>query len=406
MRAPWLIIWIALFVTVTISIPVKAEEKQTCSEILLKKVPTNKRDWRIFLLHKKSALYREADTSCNGILEDGELNKHIGRQEQLISSELFHVGRRLAGGKTFSMNKKGELVPSLISSDEPTKPDKECGSGFLLRDGWEDIGLFGCPKEAKEASGASFGFGSDDVLDNESWSAKGVVGYALKKKLVSPRGTQPYVTGYAFGPAIKFQRLTNSAVSQKSKETDVLSFTGTGEIAIARLLGGTQYFRARGAFNTDFEGDPKSWSATAEWQPYTNSDRFALSSPHGLGPLRWRVDPILRFQYTEEVDESNQPLFDDHDYAIRLGPVLGLTVQPAADEVHVPLWLQSASLLVTYEWLTDFASDNEYDLFTANLNFPIDEAGHFGIKLSYQNGEVEETGKQIDQTQIGLSAKW
>lgn len=372
--------------------------------------PATDPEWRVFLLHQSSELYRAADTECRGELRQADVQAYLAGIDTKVSTAMDRLRSRQAVGKTVKVKKDGTTIPSLLASNKPDEP--KCAQSFwLVRESYEDITIFGCPKTAKQATGASFGFSSDQVLNNDSWSAKGVVSRVFRQFIDPPQDPfAPYFSAFAFAPSVKFNRLTNSNETQKSKEVDVLSFSATGEFAFGNVLWGTQYLRARAAYNTGFESETDSWSATAEWQPLHNRKPGeaspSISAPNTLGPLVWQIDPILRLQYSEQVAGSTSPIFDENDYALRLGPVAVLTIRPKADELYVPEKLQDAIFALSYQWLTDLASNNEYDLFGASLTLPLDQAGHFGLKVSYQKGEVEETGQEIDQTQVGLSAKW
>jgi hypothetical protein len=204
---------------------------------------------------------------------------------------------------------------------------------------------------------------------------------------------------------MSFNRSTNSLQTLKSKEVNVLSFGETGEVALAQILGGTQYLRSRTQYNTDFDGIAKSWSTAVEWQPVSND--LGLSAPRALGRyLVWEVDPIVRTIYSNRLNSSPDPIFAARNEALRIGPVVALTVAPIQNDAVVPHWLQAASFSASYEYLNDVYSRRNYRLFNTALNLPLDAEGHLALQVAYQYGNIEETGGRVNLTTVGLSAKW
>ncbi|ESZ26587.1 hypothetical protein X733_29410 [Mesorhizobium sp. L2C067A000] len=369
--------------------------------------PGSSLEWRVFLLHKNSPVFQNYDADCDGELSAGEVAKYAGDEEAKVASALHSVERHAAEGHPVHVSPDGETVPVVIGKNDPEKDPCAPGWRFLLRDSFEDVSIFTCPKVAKDAKGAQFDWSRDKVSDNDVWSAKGVVALGYSVALDPPSDPfAPYVVGYAFAPSLSFNRVVNTLVSQKSKNIDVLSMAATGELALGNTLGGTQYLRLRPALNTTFDGDPRSWSATAEWQPYWITDGVSISVPNGLGPFTWELDPIARLIYSEKLGDVTSPIFQDDDHSLRLGGVLALTIKPKQNDELVPKWLQPASFFTTYEWLEDLQSGRDYSLLSAGLNFALDEEGHTALKLSYSHGDIEETGQFQDQAKIGLAAKW
>ena len=365
-------------------------------------------------MHQAYDVYRKADTNCDGHLSPSEVKAFENSppvQDMLQLGESY-INRTVASGQTIQLDKNGDPLWPIVSSTEPSQPASPTGWYFLLRDSPEDISIFGRPKDFKSASGAQFAYSWDGVADNTSWSAKGIATlvYNWQNSTGPATAGAPYVAGFAVAPWVNFNRVTESAVALASKRVDVLSLGGTGEIALANTLGtGTQYLRAKPAYNTDFEGRPHSWSQTLEWQPLWQpaGPGVAISAPNPLGTyLTWEIDPILRFEYFEAAGKSTDPIFANGKTVSRVGPVLALTIAPLQNDLIVPHWLQTASFNASYQWFTDINGKRNYHLLNTSVNLPVDPQGHFGLKISYQNGQVEQTAQPIQQVMAGLSAKW
>ncbi|CDX51572.1 exported hypothetical protein [Mesorhizobium plurifarium] len=369
--------------------------------------PADQSEWHVFLLHKNSPVFQNYDVDCDGKLSADEVATYTGDEDAKVASALHSVERHAAEGHPIRVTPDGETVPVVIGKNDPEKDPCAPGWRYLLRDSFEDVSIFTCPKAAKDAKGAQFDWSRDKVSDNDVWSAKGVAALGYSVALDPPSDPfAPYVVGYAFAPSLSFNRVVNTLASQKSKNVDVLSFAATSELALGNVFGGTQYVRFRPALNTTFNGDPRSWSATAEWQPYWITDGISVSVPNGLGPFTWELDPIARLIYSEKLGDVSSPIFQDDDSSLRVGGVLALTVKPKQNDLLVPKWLQPASFFTTYEWLEDVDSGRDYSLLSLGLNFNLDEDGHTALKLNYSRGDIEETGQFVNQAKIGLAAKW
>jgi hypothetical protein len=358
----------------------------------------------VYQLHQLYEVYRKFDIDCDGKLGPSEIKAFEASQAEARDSWKRYGKLVQDTNGTIALDENGDTKSPLFASTEPTKGPLT-GWVWLLRDSFEGIRAFSAVKEVKEASGAQFGFAQDDVANNRSRSAKGVAALAYRwYEMDVPRGDDPYVSAVAFAPSISFNRVTSS--SAKVKQVDVLGFGATGEVAVNRLLDSMHLLRLRGALNTSFEGDSKSWSATFEWQPI--SDKFGLGTPHRLTDMfTWEIAPLLRTQYTEKLgDNVTDPLFLEREQVLRAGPVVALTIAVEKGDPDVPKWYEGISLNASYQNLFDLDTGSDYPLSTVSLNFPIDREGHFGVKIAYTDGRVEETGQRIDQTTIGLSAKW
>jgi hypothetical protein len=362
---------------------------------------------RAYVMHEQFEIYRKADLDCDGHLTPKEIaafeaDPKLDLQIQLTQT---YVKSETSAGRKVPLDKNGEPpLPIVAASIEQSPPGCPTGWNFLLRSSAEDIGAFSCPKDFKSATGAQFGFTSDGIAGNQSFTAKGVA--ALAYTWQNPVGEAvPYVSGYALSPWMSFNRSTNSLQTLKSKQVNVLSFGGTGEVALDQILNSAHYLRSRTQYNTDFDGIAKSWSTTAEWQPVSNE--LGLSAPRGLGPyLVWEVDPIVRTIYSSRMNGSLDPIFATRNEALRVGPVIALTIAPVQNDAVVPHWMQTASFSASYEYLNDIYSHRNYRLFNTALNLPLDSAGHLALQVAYQYGNIEETGGKVNLTTVGLAAKW
>ena len=104
--------------------------------------------------------------------------------------------------------------------------------------------------------------------------------------------------------------------------------------------------------------------------------------------MTYEVDPILRYQYLAGLDSTVLPLFITRRHISRMGSVVALSIVPEQGETSpVPEWLQRVNFNLRYSWLKD-------------------TTGHFAVKISYETGQVGETGQDVRATKVGLAAKF
>ena len=365
-------------------------------------------EFRTAQLHQASEQYKFFDTNCDGRIQDSEQVAYEAWLGEKIRLPMHDYDRRKQAGVAVAVH-----VPAAVAASAP----KAWSTTFLLRDSFEDVSAFSKPKDVKLASGAQLTWSEDGIGDNIVWSAKGVAALPIIWRNYHPPvyrgGVDPYLVAFSLVPAVNFQRVTNSSAAQKSKDVDALNFTGGVELAVGDLFGPytTHYFRVRGGDLTKFQGENQYWSVTGEWQPITNfASTINIGSPNPLGwlPATYQIDTILRTQYLQnEAETISLPLFALKDEISRGGVVLGLSVAPQqGGDSPVPPWLQRLNFTASYSRLWDYNTNLDYEHYTAALGYALNEAGNVGLKLSYEGGEIEDTGQKVELTKVGLTAKY
>lgn len=367
------------------------------------------KEFEAYRMHTEVDDYKYFDKNCDGEIDASEranINAYLKRT--------VRDGAR-AEYQRYIANKEVVVIPP----DKPIPSEKSnrgWHSDLIVRDSFEDITIFSGPSDYKKASGATFSYAQDDKNQNSTWSAKGVVAYPFSwtpEAVVGRRPSHvPYVAGFAFTPAVAFQRVSNSDSSiAKRSDVNVLSFTGGGEMAVGNFIDDTMthYFRLRGAAVSNFDSEVRSWNVIAEYQPVTGFPYLPdLSGPNQVPnlPLTYQIDAMVRMHYAEKIGDFNDPIFSKGNQALRVGPVVNLAIYPQEDSSFVPAWLKRANFNFTYSWLDNVRTSQTYNHLMASLGYTIDDAGHYGIKLSYERGRIEETAQDVAVTKIGLTAKY
>jgi hypothetical protein len=175
------------------------------------------------------------------------------------------------------------------------------------------------------------------------------------------------------------------------------------------------HIRAGSELVTSFAGEEKNWSLDVEWQPigYRSLDGrdtiFSyMGTPLPLGRyFVYTVSPKVAAQYVSDLTHAaDQPIFDDHNQTFRTGPSVTLAIDGITEFDYVPWWIQRLHYEISYGWLYDWLSGRDYELLDTALSFDLDEAGHFGLTLSYRKGELVETGQDVDLANVALSVSY
>ena len=369
-------------------------------------------EYRVYLLHQASDVYRRFDKNCDGTLSPDEWKAYQDDLEAKQVYALHDFRDRVSGHKPTRLAKAPDPA---VTDKKPRLPGWQTPI-WLLRDSYSDVSAFAAPSDPKTASGAQFGWTRDAIAGNTSWNAKGVAGVAfvyfpdLSKKPLPPLGQfAPTLEAFSIVPTVRFERLANSSAKLAAKNVDVLSYGLTSEIWLGHVFDDSVHvFRLRGNFVSNFEGDSKSWVITGEWQPYTNDYAINLNEPNPVGtlPAYWEVDAVARMEYAQAFVPSTDPLFATSSHMFRAGGLVSLSFGADKGDPAVPDFLQRLTLSANYLWLADTATGHDYPLLNASIAYNFDEAGHFGIKFSVQKGRVEETAVDTDSTGIAITSKF
>jgi hypothetical protein len=398
--ANWVLSGCALFIFVTCGPPVaKAAATSTISDVCANATMTP----AARALHQKSALLRAYDSNCNGGLD----------QAELMQAEEDGY-RKLSSARAAPQPKPKTTSPAPEATGATPQKTANATNSCLgataypfLRDSYADlssgINPGDCLPDLKKSKGAQFSWSRDRINNNDQWSAKGVAGLRFTWLGQGANSTDPYLNYFALVPLVRFQRVTNSNVKLSGQDVDVLSPGISGEFLFNQVLDPNLelYARGRANANSDFEGHTKSWSGTFELQPVY--DPLRIGTNLIVGYTYWTFSPLARFQYFSRVANSNDPLFATANNVARGGPVVALDIVPL-DGDPVPPMLRNFVINMTYSWYQDFYSQRTFQLFNSSLSYNVTD--NFAITLAYEKGKVDETGKAIDLTTLGLGVKY
>jgi hypothetical protein len=372
--------------------------------------------------HKTKDIFKYFDENCNGIIEKKENLKYMEwiAEDDEVERGVFRARRELG---------QSVVEPDTAKKIATVYKNGNIAMGPILRDSFSDISVFSLNKDEKTgqyyigkkaslASGASFSWNRDFVTANTTWAAKGVAALPIIWTNENVQGTSAALAAIAIAPSFTFNRLYNTNKKFNSKDIDVETYGGSGEIKLINLPSQNveHFLRVRGAYIGSFTGDSHGWHMITEYEPAIALGDLELRHiptpgvEHKLPfiPVTYVLDVIARYEYLRRTSNRNtDPIFAFGPSVGRAGAVVALSVQAEqGDEAPVDPILQRVTFNTTYSWLHNLDHNINYSLFSTALGFALDSDGHFAVKASYDRGKVEETAQKIGVFKMGLAAKF
>ena len=365
----------------------------------------------VYQLHLADPAFRNCDTNRDGAFEPEELACYNAQPKTVsyVPPPPVRLPVAVFEAAVQAVPKEARTEETVPASD-PLKASNSVR--LLIRRSTNDIGSFADPTPFADASGAEFAWASDRIADNDVWSAHGIVAVPFVHHGEVQRD-EPYIDTLTLAPYVNFDRVSNS--KKTDEDVDNLTYGGVLELGYANVWAATQYLRASGDVVSSFDGDSKNWSAAFTWQPIggVNPEGGNTIFSYMGTPLRFgrnfvlTVSPKVDLDYANDLSNaSQQPIFADHDEALRTGPTVTLALDGKKGFDYVPWWIQRIHYEISYGWLYDLLSSRQYELLDTALSFSLDEAGHLGLTLSYRNGDLIETGQKVDLANIALSVSY
>jgi hypothetical protein len=367
----------------------------------------------VYELHLANPAYRSCDANRDGALQPDELlcydalpikASRLPAAPIRSSTPIIDASVEAAAARTAVIaGARQEAAPDPLAASN--------NAFLLVRRSRSAIGSFADPKPFGQAAGAEFAWANDYIADNEVWSARGIVAASFVHYGKVLRD-DPYIDTLTLAPYVNFDRVSNS--TRITSDVDNLTYGGVFEAGFANVFGATQFLDISGEVVTSFAGESKNWSIDLEWQPVGGRNPkggntiFAyLGAPQPFG--RYFVitaSPKLQAEYVAELGEvSTQPIFAEHNQAFRAGSAMTLAIDGVKID-PVPWWIQRLHYEISYGWLYDFLSGRDYELLDTSLTFALDPKGHLGLTFSYRNGQLVETGQDVDLANIALSVSY
>jgi len=296
----------------------------------------------------------------------------------------------------------GVDVPAVAAkTTAPTAPsDVVHQFKFLLRQDFTDVSIIPMSEPSK-ATGASIGYSNDSVTKNTLWSVQGtaIAAYTFDRGFGPDNSVNLYAGTIGVYTGLNKQSNSNPKIAA-TKDTDSLTYGGVLELGFDHIFGGDQWFRVKSGVVEDHLKSTTAWASTLEWipvyKPYIHIPHY-FSLP--LSQIGVRFDPSIVVQY--DTARNQKLLFSSGPDSLRIGPQFGLWVQPFADIAY----LKNLNINTTYHRYYETYSGRYLYWFQTAATYNLDTNGTLGLTGSYQKGNDELTGKQVEVIKLTLSAK-
>jgi hypothetical protein len=286
---------------------------------------------------------------------------------------------------------------------------------FVLRRDMDDLGtdIWGCPTPFDDDSvkGAIFSYGNNLSGHNQKWTVQGLAAllYSTEPEF-HPELPSYSLINLNIGPYFSADTILNSSKAKSEDNTEVLTYgiIGSASFMPPHTLGIWHNFDVKVGVVSDQLTNSTSLNGTLQYSPASADLYFARPFRVPQVPLNLRLDPSLIAQYdmASPCNEDNVLQFNGRCESFRIGPqlIVGLTPNPSIEGTGFD-FLKRLSASVTYHWAYETVGSRALPLFSVNVSYTLDEAKHFGLTASYQNGYDEDTGIRKNQVLVGLSAK-
>jgi hypothetical protein len=183
---------------------------------------------------------------------------------------------------------------------------------------------------------------------------------------------------------------------------------GSAEFAPPHTIGLYHNFNfSAGGVSNDLT-NVTAFNETIQYSPAWVEYYIARLFEVGTIPLYLQFDHsiIAKFDQAGEYNKAHKLLFNNEYNSVRLGPQIIVRLTPNKSETDTPfLELTRFSAFLTCHWAYEFVGDRALPLFGAEVDYTLDDAKHFALTATYQNGYDENTGIWKNQMLIGLTGK-
>lgn len=351
-------------------------------------------------LHYMNPPFTKIDKNRDGRITDDELQSF--RND--VAFNIEELADKLKKGPPYTLDQVAAYL-GISTGDRvlrPTPPPPPVDlAGILIRRTYEVITLGTPAKSFQNSQPAVFSYGRDFAAESDVWQARGVIMRPFRIAESAEGRQDLHVSGVSITPSVAFDRVKNSR-NERAEISSLIPRLAT-EIGVTGGSGRPfegQYFRVFGAYGTDFDFNASVGAVEFEWEPIP-------SSPPGFGVYAWlfgmkvveyRLRAFAHAEYGHAFDSGNQPDLSEGEF-LRIGPVAEVTLRLA----QLPRLTVSGGVRYLYGLIGDPKNSL---LWTAGVNFQVDERGHFNVTLEYENGRIPLLQDDSETLSLGLGIKF
>ena len=280
----------------------------------------------------------------------------------------------------------------------------------------------------KESStkGALFSYTNNFNTKSDQWAIHGIVGLNLIQQQNASlgadakghrpqvdRNTDAGITEYWIRPSIALDKVNTSNSSKD--EVDALvyrlgaGFHYSGPNLTHGLLDGFN-INLMPAYATDTSNDSKVVGGALDFTPIRAGSMFLntindIFRPFGI--LRLRPELTFHTEGGSVLDDAGSAALQKTEDFMRIGGTFGLSIRLSESAIAQFKPLQGLLLHAGLNYYVDVVgSGPDVDLFTASVNWTLDEKGKYSITAEYRNGRSPLLLQRDNSVVIGLGVKF
>ena len=349
---------------------------------------------RVMYYHSYSALWKAVDTNKDGVMSSTEKLAYFESEVATITSTVEeHVlkeDQRVFKGTSIPLEKANEELAEWINIKSASEQYMPL-AGLQIRRSLDDVdgnrqktrnskGAYA--DSLKKVKAAEFGYSNNQVSDDESWFARGVIARPFNLRSSS------------IVPSISFDRVTHSA--NPTGEIDSLTFAFSG-VTTTGTFGKNNdnfaEFRYGATYATDFDFDTSIPGGFIDLEPIIPA--LGNGEFEELGPLGWLR--TRQFFHLEGGSLEKSKDLTGQEY-FRAGGSAGVEFIPKA--------FPTLSLTADYRYYFDLLGSDDFHSFRPSLTWRLDEVGHLSLQVSYEEGLIPLTHQKVDLFSVGIGIKF
>jgi hypothetical protein len=281
---------------------------------------------------------------------------------------------------------------------------------------------------AKDSStkGALVSYANNFNTKSDQWAFHGIIGLNLIEeenvhfgeeinghRLQIDRNADAGITEYWIRPSVGLDKVNTSHSSKDEIDSLVLRLGGgfhySGRNLTAGVLDGFNV-NLTAAYATDTSSDSKVIGGALDITPVRLGSGFwdtvnDIFRPVGI----FRVKPELVF-HTEGgsvLDETGSAALQKTDDFLRIGGTFGLSIRATENMIAYFKPLQGLLLHAGLQYYVDVTgSGPDVDLFTASVDWALDEKSHYSLTAEYRNGRSPLLLQRDKSVVVGLGVKF
>ncbi|UCH96973.1 MAG: hypothetical protein JSV88_09020 [Candidatus Aminicenantes bacterium] len=371
--------WVFLIILPCIAAPVNVNGQNPKEFDKNQDNQLDKKELRVFLMHKFPPGFTEIDEDKNGKIDEEEIKNYT-------DPFIWDIEEKLGDKQYYTFEE--------IQQFYPEKPQFDF-FGIRIRESYQEITFAEKEKSFDNAKPALFSYSRDFKNKADIWLAKGTIMRPIQ--LYTPRRDSRgnfYFSAFGLVPGISFHKL-----SQPGQGVDSLEFRLGVNFEFSGGIFDLQNIKIFGVYATDFRFESKIIAAQFQWEPVPLKLGFGVLKPLIPKILKYRLGFNTNFEYGHVIASGGNAELKDKETFIRLGFRLQV-------DVKIPP-LKYLELAGKFDYFYGIqGSPGSSHLLTLKLIYLLNEKGNYSFQVDYSHGELHFTQGDIHHITFGIGIKY